>query len=49
MGMCSFSFGRFSRYNGVVVRLMEWVEGEKESIWGKIYSIMQPMFCRFPK
>lgn len=29
--------------------LISYVEEERESIWGKIYSIMQPMFCRFPK
>ena len=47
--MHSFSFERFSRYNKVVRELISYVEREEESIWGKIYSIMQPLFCRFPK
>lgn len=46
--MRSFNFERFSRYNKVVRDLITYVEEEKESIWGKIFSIMQPMFCRFP-
>lgn len=29
--------------------LITYVTEEKESIWGKIYCIMQPMFCKFPK
>ena len=29
--------------------MISYVEEERESIWGKIYSIMQPMFCKFPK
>jgi hypothetical protein len=33
----------------VLKDLMEFVSREKESIWGKIYSIMQPLFYRFPK
>lgn len=49
VGMRAFSFERFSRYNKVVRELIGYVREERESIWGKIYSIMQPMFCRFPK
>ena len=49
VGMGSFNFDRFSRYNKIVRDLIDYVEKEKDSIWGKIYSIMQPMFCKFPK
>ena len=47
--MHSFHFERFSRYNKVLRELISFVEEERESIWGKIYSIMQPLFCKFPK
>lgn len=49
VGMKFFNFEKFSVYNRTVKELISYVEEERESIWGKIYSITQPMYYRFPK
>lgn len=49
IGSRIFNFEKFSAYNRVLRDLISYVDREKESIWGKIFSIMQPMFYKFPR
>jgi hypothetical protein len=49
IGVKSFDFERFNKYNKVLSSLIKYVAQEKDSIWGKIISIMRPMFYKFPK
>ena len=49
IGMKTFNFEKFSRYNNVLKKLIAYVEEEKESIWGRIFFIIQPMFYKLPR
>jgi hypothetical protein len=49
IGSRGFNFEKFSRYNKVLFELIGFVGRERETIWGKIFSILKPMFYRFPR